>query len=53
MAACRSKTDDVYECEKCDKKLKSVSNLKNHIKKFHKNQELHLLCTIISKFKIT
>ena len=36
MAACRSKTDDVYECEKCDKKFKSVINLKTISKSFIK-----------------
>ena len=48
MTVCRSNTKIKYKCKKCDKKLKSVSNLNNHIKKFHENQELNQ-CTYCAR----
>ena len=48
MTVCRSNTQIEYKCEQCDKNFESVSNLNNHIKKFHENQELNR-CTYCAR----
>ena len=48
MTVCRSNTQIEYKCEKSDNKFKSISNLNNHIKKIHGNQELNR-CTYCAR----